>query len=159
MDNADRHRLIELLCNQRWAALASVRDGEPLASWVAYTAQPDLDGFILHLSKLALHTRYLLTEPRASLTVSEPDTGVENPQELARVSIQGAVARLDPRGPEYTHAREAYLARLPYAESWFDFADFMLLRLVPEHARYVPGFGRVHRLGPADLRAAARETR
>jgi putative heme iron utilization protein len=158
METADRQRLTELLRRQRWAALASVRDGEPLASWVAFTAEADFGGFILHLSKLALHTRYLLTEPRASLTVSEPDTGTDNPQELARISIQGSVTNLTRGTPEFTRAKDAYLARLPFAESWFDFADFLLLRLAPEHARYVPGLGRVHRLGPVDLRTAARWT-
>ncbi|HKJ76630.1 MAG TPA: pyridoxamine 5'-phosphate oxidase family protein, partial [Gammaproteobacteria bacterium] len=63
-----------LLRQQRWAALASLgRDGRPLASMVAYAAEPDLSAFYLHLSRLAAHTGNRLATPEASLAISEPD--------------------------------------------------------------------------------------
>ncbi len=37
----------------------------------------------------------------------------------------------------------------------FEFTDFALVRFVTVTARYVSGFGRVHRLGPAELHATA----
>jgi hypothetical protein len=122
---------------------------------VAFVAEADFCGLLLHLSKLSLHTRFLLTSPLASLTVSEPDVGDRNPQELARATIQGSVVQLVRGSAQYTAARERYIKRLPFSEQWFDFADFRLFRLVPDYVRFVPGLGRVYRLDPDELRACA----
>ena len=151
----EQRRLAALLRASRWAALATARDNEPLATWVALAPEGDLGGFLLHLSRLALHTRYLETNPRASLTFSEPDRGAGDPQELARVSLQGRVETVARDSAGYNAARERYLARFPAAKTTFELADFALMRFVTVSARYVPGFGRVHRLGPHDLHAAA----
>ena len=154
MNPDEQRRLAALLCTSRWAALATARDNEPLATWVALVPEDGHGGFLLHLSRLALHTRYLETNPRASLTFTEPDRGAGDPQELARVSLQGQVETVARDSAGYAAARERYLASFPAAAQTFEFADFALMRFVPETARYVPGFGRVHRLGPAELRAA-----
>ena len=147
--------LAELLRASRWAALATARDNEPLATWVAVAPEDDLGGFLLHLSRLALHTRYLETNPRASLSFTEPERGASDPQELARVSLQGYVETLRRDATGYAAARERYLARFPAAAPMFEFTDFALVRFVTVTARYVSGFGRVQRLGPAELHAAA----
>jgi len=151
----EQRRLAALLRASRWAALATARDNEPLATWVALAPEGDLGGFLLHLSRLALHTRYLETNPRAALTFTDPDRGTGNPQELARVSLQGYVETIGRERAGYAEAREHYLARFPAAKTTFELADFALMRFVTVSARYVPGFGRVHRLGPHDLHAAA----
>jgi putative heme iron utilization protein len=152
MDPEDRHKLAALLRAGRWAALATARDNEPLASWVAVVAEPGSGAFLLHLSRLAPHTRYLETNPRAALAFSEPDAALgADPQTLARVSLQGTMRALDPDGPDYRAARACYLARLPHAEVQFGLGDFRLWRFVPSGGRYVPGFGRVHRLDPGLL--------
>lgn len=150
----EKRRLAALLRTSRWAAFATARDNEPLATWVALAPEDDLGGFLLHLSRLALHTRYLETNPRASLTFTEPDRGAGDPQELARVSLQGHVETIGRDNAGYAAARERYLARFPASGQTFELADFALMRFVTASARYVPGFGRVYRLGPADLRAA-----
>lgn len=154
MNPDEQRRLAALLRTGRWAALATARDNEPLATWVALAPEDDLGGFLLHLSRLALHTRYLETNPRASLTFTEPDRGAGDPQELARVSLQGRVETVTRDSAGYAVARERYLARFPAAAQTFEFADFSLMRFIAETARYVPGFGRVYPLGPAELRAA-----
>lgn len=151
---------MQLLRANRWAALASARDNEPLCSWVAVVPEPRPGDFLLHLSSLALHTRYLLANPQASLAFSEPDApGGGDPQALARVSLQGKVGRVAREAPEYGEARARYLGRFPHAAQTFDFADFDLVRFRAESARYVPGLGRVHRLNREALLAlaAARE--
>ena len=150
----EKRRLAALLRTSRWAAFATARDNEPLATWVAVVPEDDLGGFVLHLSRLALHTRYLETNPRASLTFTEPDRGTGDPQELGRVSLQGYVETIGRDNAGYAAAREHYLARFPAAAATFELADFALMRFVTASARYVPGFGRAHRLGPAELRAA-----
>ena len=152
----EKRRLAALLRASRWAALATVRDNVPLATWVALAPEDDLGGFLLHLSRLALHTRYLETNPRASLSLTEPDRGAGDPQELARVSLQGYIETIGRESAGYVAARERYLERFPAAAPTFEFTDFALVRFVAEFARYVSGFGRVHRLGPAELHALAR---
>jgi len=155
MSPDETRRLAALLRGNRWAAFATARDNVPLATWVALAPEDDLGGFLLHLSRLALHTRYLESNPRASLSFTEPDRDAGDPQELARVSLQGYIETIGRQSDGYPAARERYLARFPAAAMTFGLGDFALLRFVTETARYVPGFGRVHRLGPAELRAAA----
>jgi hypothetical protein len=157
----DQARLRRLLRETRWGALATARDGEPFASWVAFALEADGGGALLHLSRLARHARYLLVNPHASLSLSEPDVDAgADPQQLARVSLQGAVEAIVRDTDTYVRARERYLARLPAAAGNFEFADFDLYRLHFTDARYVPGFGRAHRLDSAALaRLAADESR
>ncbi len=156
MNHDDRVRLRQLLLDQRWAALATLNDdGDPLLSFVAYVPEPDFAGFLIHVSRLAAHTRNLLARPGVALGVSAPDAGAGDPQLLARVSIQGQVAEI-PRGTaEYDAARARYVARLPEAEQLFGFGDFVLLRLQPEEARYVGGFARAYSLSGDQLRQLA----
>jgi len=159
MTPEEKQRVSALLRASRWAALATARDNEPLATWVAVAPEDDLSGFLLHLSHLALHTRYLETNPLASLSFTEPDQGASDPQELARISLQGRVEIVARDAEGYGAARQYYLARFPAAAQTFDFADFALLRFVPTTARYVSGFGSVHRLSPDALRALATESK
>ena len=151
MNTEEKRRLAALLGASRWAALATARDNVPLATWVALAPEDDLGGFLMHLSRLALHTRYLETNPHASLSFTEPDRGAGDPQELARVSLQGYIETIGRSTGGYSSARECYLARFPAAATTFGLGDFALVRFVTETARYVPGFGRVHRLTVADL--------
>jgi heme iron utilization protein len=154
MDAQELALVAELIYEQRWAALATLRDGAPFASWVAYAPEPAAAGFLLHLSRLSPHTQHLLADGRASLAISQSETGVDDPQTLARISIQGQVAPLAPHDPAYDAARATYLARLPNAEMLFTFPDFVLFRLTPSEARYIGGFARAYTLSPELLRRA-----
>jgi len=147
--------LARLLHTTRWVALATARDEEPLASWVAVAPEPDFGGFLLHLSHLALHTRYLETNPRVALAWSEPDTGKGDPQTLARLSLQGVVHPIAREHADYARAQACYLACLPDAGQTFALGDFTLYRFIPDTGRFVPGFGRAHRVTPAELRQVA----
>lgn len=148
----EEQTLMGLLTRTRWAALATARDNEPLASWAATVADAEPGHFLMHLSHLALHTRYLMENPRASLTFSEPDREPDrDPQTLARVSLQGRVEAIARDGADYLASRARYLAALPAAEVQFGLGDFYLMRFVTDSARFVPGFGRAHRLGTEAL--------
>lgn len=158
MNPEEKRKLARLLGATRWAALATARDDEPLASWVAVVPEPGFAGFLLHLSRLARHTRYLERNPKAALGFSEPDADpARDPQTLARVSVEGSVAVLPRDSAEYAAARSRYLACLRHAEPTFGLGDFSLCRFAIESARYIPGFGRVYRLSPDDLRALTGE--
>ncbi len=149
------HAVARLLRDTRWAALATVGAHGPLATQVAWDPDPDLTGGQLHLSRLAAHTRHLLTDPGAALSLSEIDDGREDPQTLARVTLEGEASPFDREAPEWTAARERYLARFPAANQWFEFTDFTLFRFTIARARYVGGFANAHTLRADDLRQAA----
>lgn len=155
MEIHDQAAVACLIRSQRWAALATLKQGAPFASLVAYAPEPDFSAFVLHLSRLAPHTQHLLGDPRASLAISEPDVGGGDPQGLARLTVQGVVEEILRDGDEYAAARGLYLERLPEAEQLFSFSDFVLFRLVAEEARYIGGFARIYSLSAAQLRAAS----
>lgn len=155
MSKDELRLLAELIRTSRWAALATLgRDG-PEASWVAYAFEPDFSFFYLHLSRLAAHTRNLLADPRAGLAISQPDRAGLDPQQLARVGLQGRVAPIARDVPDYPRAAALYQQRLPDSEPLFGFGDFLLLRLEVERARFVGGFARAHTLSGEGLRKAA----
>lgn len=151
MEREDERLLAELLRGQRWGALATAAADGPLASMVAFVAEPGCSGLLLHLSRLAAHTRNLLADPRVSLVIGAPDGGEGDPQTLPRVTLSGTVEIVERDAADYATARARYLQRLPGAEPRFGFGDFGLFRLRPREARYVGGFGRAWTLGPASL--------
>lgn len=157
--NLDEQRLmVDLIRNRRWAALATQGADGPEASWVAYVSEADCGGFLLHLSTLAAHTRNLLAFPRAGLTISAPELEHEDPQTLARVSIQGETALVSKDAPDYAAAARRYQERLPTSTPRFDIDDFLLVRLTPLRVRFVGGFARTYTLDGPALRAAAQRT-
>jgi putative heme iron utilization protein len=156
MKTEHRRRLRELVRTHRWAALATVERGQPLASMVAYAPVPHLSGFLLHLSRLAPHTGDLLETGRASLAISQNDPGEGDPQTLERVSVLGPVHPVTRDGCDYAALRACYLEWLPTAEPLFGFSDSVLFRLMVEEARYVGGFGQVFKLDRGQFVAAMR---
>ena len=144
-----------LIRSQRIAALGTSRNDGPFVSMVAYAAEPDFGGFLLHLSRLAAHTKQLLAAPQSSLLICEPDDGRDDVQTLARITLVGETVPIPAASAEHVAARACYLARLPAAAPLFDFPDFALFRLVPSEARYIGGFARTYTLTPEHLRRAA----
>lgn len=149
--------LAALIRDRRWAALATLGSNGPEVSWVAYAPETNFGGFLLHLSTLAAHTRNLLADPRAGLAISAPERD-DDPQTLARVTLQGDVMIIPQNSEDYRNAARRYQERLPASVPRFDFGDFLLLRLTPIRARFVGGFARAYTLDGAGLRAAAQCT-
>jgi putative heme iron utilization protein len=96
---------------------------------------------LLLLSRLAEHTANLEACSHASLLVSEAADGAgADPLALGRVTLVGSCGRV----PEGDNAcRKTFLDRHPEASTYAGFADFGFFRLVPDHVRYVGGFGRM----------------
>lgn len=156
MQSEDNAKLVRLIRERRWAALGTLRDnGEPYVSFVAYAAEPDFSGFLIHLSLLAPHTQHILSRSRVSLGISESDAAAEDPQQLGRVTIQGGISEILRETSDYRQARTCYLAHLPEAERLFGFGDFKLFRIYPEEARYVGGFARTRTWSAEQLRNLA----
>lgn len=145
--------LIHLLEVQRWAALATVdAAGQPMASMAGYVMSEELDSVVLHLSRLAAHTRNVLAYPSASLVVSAHDDGHQDPQLLVRASVQGRVEIIERDNPLYAPYRSRYLQRLPDSARLFDFPDFILFGLVISEIRFVAGFGQAFTYRPEEWR-------
>ncbi|KAF0193324.1 MAG: hypothetical protein FD165_427 [Gammaproteobacteria bacterium] len=157
MDHETAASIRQLIQQQRWAALATLDANGPLASMACYAVEPASGGLALHLSQLAQHTRNMLEDPRVSLIISEPDDGREDPQTLARLSIQGRVVALERDTDDYNRAGQIYQARFPASAQRFGFADFVLFRLTPHEVRIVGGFARAYTLSSDEFRQLLQE--
>ncbi|HYQ92249.1 MAG TPA: pyridoxamine 5'-phosphate oxidase family protein [Candidatus Competibacteraceae bacterium] len=155
MDIQEQRLLAAVIREHRWAALASQGADGPEASWVACAVAPDFTFFLLHLSRLAAHTRNLVQDPRASLALSEREREGEDPQLLVRVMLKGRAEVIPRHHPDYTVAAQLYQKQLPASVPLFEFEDFLLFRFVSIQARFVGGFARARTLDAAALRQVA----
>lgn len=127
-------------------ALATLEAGSgiPYASLVTVATEPDGTPLLL-LSRLAVHTRNILADGRASLMID--GTGLDgDPLAGGRVTLIGRVEPTDS-----TTARGRFLARHPGAAMYVDFTDFRFFALRPERAHFIGGFGRIVDLPASDL--------
>lgn len=134
-----------LLRHERRAALATLRgDASPYVSLVAPAC--DVDGApLLLLSRLALHTRHLLRDPRISL-LFDGTRRLANPLAGRRATVMGrAVPEEEPR------ARARWSRLHPEAALYRDFPDFGLWRVEVERVHLVAGFARVAELEASDV--------
>lgn len=134
---------LELLIQQRWAALGTIHDeGGPYVSSVAYAllAGPQ-PGLLMHLSQLAAHTGYLQKRPTCSLLIAQPDDGTEDPQTLPRFTLVGTATQIDRESGEFANAARYYITHFPHSEMRFGLADFHLFHFTPEKGNFVGGFG------------------
>ena len=101
------------------------------------------------LSGLAVHTKNLAANPRASLIVFAPDAE-QDTLGSARVTMMGEV-RPAPEADE-DDVRARYLARHPQAEQWVGFVDFAFHRMEIADIYYVGGFGQMGWVSGRDYR-------
>jgi len=134
-----------LLRRSRQGALATLMagSGDPYCSLVNLASHPD-GAPILLISRLALHTKNILEDPRVSLMLDERAAG--DPLEGARVMLAGrAVPAVN---SDAAVLRRRYLNAHPSAEAFVDFKDFSFFRIEPAGAHLVAGFGRIVDLTP-----------
>lgn len=135
----------KLMREARSGALATLMtgSGDPYCSLVNVASAADGSPLLL-ISRLAVHTKNILADPRVSLMLDERKEG--DPLEGARVMLMGRAAVID--DPE---ARRRYLARQPEAEMFASFGDFAFYKIELSGAHLVAGFGRIVDLKPSDL--------
>ena len=135
----------KLMREARSGALATLMpaSGDPYCSLVNVASAADGAPLLL-ISRLAVHTRNILTDARVSLMLDERKLG--DPLEGARVMLMGVAAKT-----ESEDARRRYLARQPEAEMFAGFGDFAFYEVKISGAHLVAGFGRIVDLKPADL--------
>lgn len=125
--------------------------GFPYGSLV--TVAVDLVGRpLLLLSELAEHTANLKAQAEASVLLTEPLGGHDQPLALGRVTIIGHCAKV--AADERASVRETFLTQQPSAAYYVDFEDFAFYRVEPVALRYVGGFGRMSWVGADDYREA-----
>ncbi|WP_291270370.1 pyridoxamine 5'-phosphate oxidase family protein [Geothrix sp.] len=146
--------MLEALLAMPIASLGTLHEGAPFVSMVPVVAAPDGSGFLIHVSRLAQHTRDLVADARMSLLFTAPLEENPDPLALPRVTLQGAAEAISADSGEYDSAAEAYLARFPQAELTLGLGDFSFFRLRPATGRLVLGFGRALSLDAAQIRAA-----
>ena len=152
MDADTGRSLAGLIRKERVAHLGTLRGGAPLVSMTLFIAQQDLAAFYVHVSRLAWHTQDMLQDPRVALSIAETDDARPDPFTLMRVSIRGEASQLPPQQQEL---KRLWLARFPEQAVNFELADFSFWKISPRDARFVAGFGSIHNLSAADLRALA----
>jgi heme iron utilization protein len=134
-----------LLRRSRQGALATLMagSGDPYCSLVNVASHPDGSPILL-ISRLAVHTRNILADPRVSLMLDERAPG--DPLEGARIMLAGQAEEASEG--ELDTLRRRYLNAHPSAENFANFKDFSFFRIRPSGAHLVAGFGRIVDLKP-----------
>src|ERR1700757_4316865 len=138
----------KLLRGGRSGALATLMpgSGDPYCSLVNVATAADGAPLLL-ISRLAIHTKNILADPRVSLMLDERKEG--DPLQGGRIMIMGTAAVTgDP------NARRRYLDRQPEAGGFASFADFSFYEVTIKAVHLVAGFGRIVDLKPADVLTA-----
>ena len=135
----------KLMREARSGALATLMasSGDPYCSLVNVASAADGSPLLL-ISRLAVHTKNILADPRVSLMLDERKEG--DPLEGARAMLMGTAAVTDDPS-----VRQRYLARQPEAEMFAGFGDFAFYRIELKGAHFVGGFGRIVDLKHEDL--------
>lgn len=129
-----------LLHRQRTGYLSTMsrrRAGFPFGSVMPYALDPQGRPLLL-ISKMAMHTKNLDRDPRASLLVPEDDAA-RDPLGAARATLVGRTAPV-PEG-DLEAVRDHYLERQENARYYVDYADFGFYRMEVADVYYVGGFG------------------
>ena len=134
-----------LLRRSRQGALATLMagSGDPYCSLVNVASHPDGSPILL-ISRLAVHTRNILGDPRVSLMLDERAGG--DPLEGSRIMLAGQAQQAAASDLEL--CRRRYLNAHPSAEGFVDFKDFSFFRIRPTGTHLVAGFGRILDLKP-----------
>jgi putative heme iron utilization protein len=141
--------LARLLRARTTAALGTLHAGAPYVSMVPFAIAAE--GFLVHVSTLAAHTKDMLADARVSLLVAEAQGEAKSPLGLERVSVQATAERIAADAPQLPEFRSAYLTSFPDAGQMFGFADFSMFLIRPGSARFVAGFGQAHSLSAESL--------
>ena len=144
-DDEARARARQLLVEARHGALAVLDPDTGFPHVTRVAVGHDGAAALVLVSTLSHHTQALLSDPRCSLLVGEPGPKGD-PLTHARLTLQARATRADKAA-----LRLSWLAAHPKTTLYYDFTDFLLLRLDPQGAHLNGGFGRAFRLTPEDL--------
>ena len=143
-----------LLHRQRTGYLSTMsrrQAGFPFGSVMPYALDSEGRPLLL-ISKMAMHTKNLDRDPRASLLVPEEEAA-RDPLGAARATLIGRIAPV----PEADLAavRKYYLERQENARYYVDYSDFSFYRMEVADVYFVGGFGVMGWVDAADYARAA----
>ncbi|MEO8669071.1 MAG: pyridoxamine 5'-phosphate oxidase family protein, partial [Bauldia sp.] len=128
-------RVLRIAATRSLATLDT--DGFPFASLVTVATSPAGEPLFL-LSDLAVHTRNLKRDARASVLLVAPGGETGDPLAGARLSVTGHLVRDDT-----AEARRRFLAHHAESANLAGFGDFNFYRLDVARCHLVAGFGRI----------------
>lgn len=137
-------RLMRQAITGSLGTLLNHRPGHPYTSLVLTATEPDGSPVFL-ISRLALHTKNVENDARASLLI-DGTAGLGDPLTGGRLTLVGHV-----RPTDSATAPPRFLARHPSAKVYAGFDDFRMYALAVDQGHYIGGFGRIVDLSPADL--------
>ena len=129
-------RLVRSALKGALATLDHRDPSQPYVSLVLVATEPDGTPITL-ISNLAVHTRNLERDARASLLIDGTEA-FDDPLTGARVTLVGRAAPTKSRT-----AIPRFLARHPSAEAYAGFPDFQPFSLEITGAHFIGGFGRI----------------
>jgi putative heme iron utilization protein len=137
----------EILATAPAASLGTLNaDGTPFVSLAAIGQMPD-GRPTLWISRLAVHTRNLERDPRASLLAVAPGGETADPLAGGRLTLTGRVKH----SADNAIGKRRFIARNPAAAGYADFPDFGFRLFEAEASHLVAGFGRIQSVPIADL--------
>ena len=116
--NAEQLKLLgKLLLKRRVAALGTLHDGKPLVTMTPFAISPvpGQEGFLIHVSQLAAHTRDMMKSADVSLLIMEPEDGAGSVLATPRVAIACTAYRVERDSTEWENLARAYLDAIPDA--------------------------------------------
>lgn len=152
MDEGERQLLRSLVVERRLLALGVVVEGAPYVGQVPFAVAPTGDGLLIHVSRLAKHSRGLASGAPWSGLLQLGDDGTRDPFQIPRLTLEGTAEPLEPGSDRYREARGAYLGHLPSGAMTFQLGDFTLFELGVGSGRLVAGFGHTLNLTARHLR-------
>ena len=148
------------VCEQLLAKTLSLQlatlgeDGYPHCGYTPYVmrqqAESGVRQFYIFVSELALHTRDLMREPRASILLIEDEADAKQIFARTRLYYECDVEELTREHASYTSILDAYEERQGKMVNLLrQLPDFRLMKLSPVSGQFVMGFGKAFKLtGP-----------
>ena len=139
-------KALELLASRTSGVLCTHSErmaGFPYGSFAPYALTARHEPFFF-LSGLAVHTKNLQHNAKASLMVSEAEAAG------ARLNIFGEILVVADES-EISVMRSVYLALHPEAKHWISFGDFKFYRLQIANVYWVGGFGEMGWISAAEF--------
>lgn len=147
----------ELLDQTKSLQLATLgEDGYPHCGYTPFVMWPELPTdsrhFYIFVSELALHTRDLARDPRASIMIIEDESSASQIFARTRVYYQCDADELKRDSSNYNSVLEGYEKRHGNTVKLLrQLPDFRLFRLVPQSGQFVMGFGKAFQLAGENL--------
>lgn len=140
---ATARRVLRLATTGAFATLTI--EGAPFATLVTVATTPEGEPILL-ISDIAVHTKNVKRDNRASLLLIAPSGESGDPLAGARLTVTGTLALDD----DANHQRR-FLARHPEAKGYARFKDFHFCKMTVTGSHVVAGFGRIVDLSPSEL--------